>query len=109
MQGVQAFLAAGDVTPVDHPSLGLPDSARQFLVHMKVEGAVRNQVWYHECPWAGREVDLWRGNLWGNDGDERHISKVGACKGIEKGVQRTTCVVLEQSKRQGVYILLPSG
>ena len=82
VQGVQRFLAARDVAPVDHPSLALPYGARQFLVHTEAERAVRNQVWHHKCPRTGRGVDRGRVNLWGGGGDERHVSRVGGCRRV---------------------------
>jgi hypothetical protein len=94
MQGIQRFLAARNITSVDHPSLALPDSARQFLVHTKVERAVGNQVWHHEHPWVGHGVGRWRVNLWGGDGDERHLSRAGDCRRVESEVEKTICVVL---------------
>ena len=83
VQGIQRFLVTRDVASVDHPGFALPDSARQFLMHTKVERAVRNQVWHHEHPWMERDIGRGGGNFWRSDGDERHYSRVDDCRRVE--------------------------
>lgn len=96
MEGVQRFLAARDVASVDHPSLAFPNGARQFLVYTKIEGTMGNKVWHHDDPWRRHGVDGGKRNLWGGDGDERHVSGVDDCCRVKKGDE---CFVLRAAPK----------
>ena len=105
MEGIQCFLFARDVTAVDHPSLALPDYARQFGMHAEVERAVRDEVWNHKIPWTGCGVGQGKRNPWGWSRDGRHFSNGRFLEGVgqssEGEIFRT-----ERCLKGGAYILL---